>query len=173
MSPNFLLTTMLAAVGLAVPATAQLQASSASYSQVSLCITTEIGPCGVLCEPFQCTPSYTLVSSYENMCLDITGAVNSFFAVVAGDAVPGCLSLPGIEGGLSLWTPAMTLHFGFFAPENLDPDLPCGAAHVQRIMAVPFMPPGYDCRFQVLSMNSYLRDEPNLALSRPIEVRTR
>jgi hypothetical protein len=164
---------LLATAGVTQLATAQDVPNTTPSNNVSLCVTTEIGSCGTLCEPFQCAPTYTLVSSFETMRFDITTSVDSFYVLVAGLAVPGCLPIPGISGELGLWTPAMTVEFGLTNESDRDFDLICQPAHVQTTLDVPFVQPGYDMRFQVLGVNNWPPNDLPITFSRPVEVRTR
>lgn len=145
----------------------------ASESQVSMCVTTAIGTCGTFCEPFQCSPNYTLVSSFENMIFDVAGAPGSFYVLFAGVAVPGCLPVPGVAGEMATWWPAAAIHFGVFTDESHRSDLVCQPAVDQLRYGVPLVPPGVDVRFQLLGMNDYAVAQPMLTFSRATEVRTR
>lgn len=145
--------------------------SDLTFNQVSLCITTAIGPCGTLCEAFQCTPGFTMVSSNEAMRFDITSAPDTFYAVFSGIA-SGCTWIPGIQGKLSTWQPYMPIVFGRMEAAA-DPTLPCPASLAQFWVKLPALLPGYDLRFQVLGMDGIGHPEPLLAFSRAVEVRTR
>jgi hypothetical protein len=161
----------LAAAGLGSLGFAQ-SASFAPWNHVSLCVTTSIGACGLLCEPFSCVPNYTLVSSNEKMHVDVAGAPGTFYALVGGIPVWTCLAIPGIEGALAVWQP-QTIAFGLLYDFQQRPDLPCGPSQVRLTLDTPMLEPGYDFRLQLLGMNGYAREWPELSFSRPVEVRTR
>ena len=139
---------------------------------MSLCVTTEIGTCGTLCEPFDCAPNYTLVSSFERMRFDVAGAPDTPYVLFVGRAVPGCLTVPGIAGQMATWTPASAFWIGEFKDENYRSDLPCRPGTDTHFLKLPVVPPGIDMRFQVLGINAD-GATPVMAFSRPTEVRTR
>ncbi|MCA8951334.1 MAG: hypothetical protein KDE27_17635 [Planctomycetes bacterium] len=165
MNLNHVFVAAIAVAGVQQVAVAQMP------SQVSMCITTAIGPCGGLCQPFDCAPNYTLVSSNEDMHFDVAGTPNTPYVLFVGIAVPGCVRLPGIEGALAAWTPAATFHIGVFGSSN-EPGLACFAATDRYTMKVPVVIPGVDLRYQMLGVNRW-DSGPAIGFSRPIEVRTR
>ena len=168
MNVHHLFAAILAGAGV----TTILPAQDTEYNQVSMCVTTAIGTCGNFCQPADCEPNYTLVSSYENMVVDVAGAPESSYVLFVGLAAPGCLQVPGIQGQLSTWTVAAPLVFGSF-DGTIQYDLPCEPAVDAHIVSFPAVPPGVDLRFQLLGINEYGTSQPMLTFSRPVEVRTR
>lgn len=142
-------------------------------SQVSMCVTTQIGTCGNPCEPFQCMPNFTFVSSYETMAFAMHGAPGSPYVLFAGAAVPGCLTIPGIDGQLGLWTPASAVTMGVVIDDNFEPDLFCMPCSDTFYLEVPRIEPGFAFRFQLLGINEYGTEGPVLSFSRATEVHTR
>lgn len=162
----FLATLAGAGVSLALPA------QGSQFNQVSMCVTTAIGTCGNFCQPAECDPNYTLVSSHENMVVDVAGAPESSYVLFFGVAAPGCLQVPGVAGQLATWRMAAPLAFGSFDSSNLRPGLICQPAADTHIVSFPAIPAGIDLRFQMLGINEY-NTQPTLTFSRPVEVRTR
>ena len=179
MKSTSLLTTALAVLSLHAVALSQvdqpqnLPTIQSARSEVSMCVTTAIGTCGDFCQPFECTPNYTLVSSFENMRVDVAGAPGTAYVLFYGMAVPGCLPVPGVEGAMATWTPAAVVALGAFEDVEHRPDLPCLPATRTLTISVPAVRPGIDVRFQLLGMNANLRARPQLSFSRATEVRTR
>ena len=167
MKVTHLLAVAVAGAGLSVATPSQ-----SPYCQVSMCVTTAIGTCGNFCQPADCQPNYTLVSSYENMLVDVAGAPDSAYVLFVGYAAPGCLAVPNIGGQLATWTVAAPITIGSFEDKDLRDDLPCSPAAKQHVVSIPNVPPGIDMRFQLLGMDNYAK-VPTLSFSRPVEVRTR
>lgn len=165
MKLGHLFVTALAATGLQQAVVGQMA------NQVSMCVTTGIGTCGNLCEPFACTPNYTLASSSELVRFDVAGAPMMPYVLFAGIAVPGCLPVPGIEGMMATWTPAAVIKIGSFGPDQ-HVSMACLPATDAYTMAFPTVPPGIDIRFQLLGVNAYA-GAPRLSLSRATEIRAR
>ena len=167
-----LLIATLASAGVTHTVVAQ-EARVAPWNHVSLCVTTAIGRCGTLCEPFACQPNFTLVSSHETMVFDVAAAPGTFYLLFVGVAVPGCMPIPGIAGALATWTPTQTLRLGVLTELQQRFDLPCTPGHAQFTHSIPAVAPGYDVRYQLLGMNQFAMTAPVLSFSRPTEVRTR
>ena len=164
MKSTSMLTTALAVLSLHAVALAQVDqpqqfpSIQAARSEVSMCVTTAIGTCGSFCQPFECTPNYTFVSSNENMVFDVAGAPGTSYVLFYGMAVPGCLPVPGVEGAMATWTPASVVAIGAFQDVEERPDLPCKPATQTLVLTVPAVRPGIDVRFQLLGLNANLRD---------------
>ena len=148
------------------------QVAVGQMNQVSMCVTTAIGTCGSLCQPFDCTPNYTLVSSHEQMRFEVAGAPYTPYVLFVGIAVPGCLPVPGIEGAMATWTPASAFWIGEFTDKGLRSDLPCQPGTDVVFLTMPVVPVGLDVRYQLLGLNN-MNGDPILTFSRPTEVRTR
>ncbi|MCR9244707.1 MAG: hypothetical protein NXI31_06730 [bacterium] len=163
------LSCLLAAAALTAPQQALV---AQAPNQVSMCVTTAIGTCGTFCEPFDCQPHYTLVSSHEDIVFDVAGAPDSPYVLFVGVAVPGCLTIPGVAGQMATWTPAATVAINMLPATGYQPNLPCQPWTSSYTVHVPAVPPGVDIRFQVLGVNT-VNNSPELTFSRPTEVRTR
>ena len=170
MKVRHLVVAILAGAGVHETAISQ---NGIDYNQVSMCVTTAIGTCGNFCQPFDCQPTYTLVSSYENMIVDIAGAPLTSYVLFYGMAAPGCMPIPGIEGALATWNFAIPLTMGTFYDIHLRPDLPCQPAATSHVVSIPEVPAGIDLRFQTLGTDFFVTGDPRLSFSRPVEVRTR
>ncbi|MCA8976336.1 MAG: hypothetical protein KDC98_16575 [Planctomycetes bacterium] len=170
MKVRHLLVAILAGTALQQAATSQ---NGNDFSQVSMCVTTAIGTCGNFCQPFECQPNYTLVSSYERMIVDVSTAPMTSYVLFVGYAAPGCLQVPGIEGMLATWTLAAPIAMGSMIDAHYRPDLPCQPAATQHVVSFPLVPAGVDLRFQVLGTDRLAFGSDRLVFSRPVEVRTR
>jgi hypothetical protein len=156
---------------LAQQAAAQDQERAAPSPQASLCVTTAIGTCGSICEPFQCLPNATLASPGEVLRFDIAGGAKQPWLLFTGSSVVGCQPISGIGGELGLWAPITTIMVGTLG--GVGPNS-CFAAEGYWKMELPLgMPLGMVIRFQVLTVNAAYGYAGALEFSRAVEMRLR
>jgi hypothetical protein len=154
------------------------QALLAQTQQVSLVTTTQIGPHGSFCEPFQCKPHYTAAGPGEFVRFDIGGAPATPFVLFAGSSVTGCQPIPGVANGLAAWAPITAIAIGLIndtappasrvAPPPTYPCMPGTAAMEWMVPAGAVF--GTDVRFQVLGVSTYAKPG-RLEFSRAVEIR--
>lgn len=117
-----------------------LSAGTAQDPGVSMMVTTADGTsAGVRCEPFYCKPSPLDVTAGTSLLVEMFGAADAPYVLVAGSPTVGCVGLPWLLGEVALAPPVFLVDIGLVPASGLPNE--CGLETATTKIELPVNAP--------------------------------